>query len=42
MRDFKDNCYLSVKVTLNRCVFRADLKYSRDEVFLIFKCTISI
>jgi len=32
---FKYNYYLSVKTTLNRCVFRMDLKYSRDDAFLI-------
>ena len=30
--DLKDNNYLSVKATLNRCVFRRDL---RDDTFLI-------
>jgi len=25
-----------VKATLNRCVFRRDLKFSRDDAFLIF------
>ena len=33
--DLKDNNYLSVKATLNRYVFRQDLKFSRDETFLI-------
>ena len=28
--DLKDNNYLSVKATLNRCVFRRDLKFPRD------------
>ena len=27
--------YLSVKVTLNRYVFRTDLRFSRDDAFLI-------
>ena len=34
--DLKDNNYLSVKATLNRCVFRRNLKFSRDDAFLIF------
>jgi len=33
--DLKDNNYLSVKTTLNRCVFRMDLKFSREDAFLI-------
>jgi hypothetical protein len=33
--NLKDNNYLSVKVTLNRCVFRRDLKFSIDDTFLI-------
>jgi len=33
--DLKDNNYLSVKATLNMCIFRKDLKYSRDDTFLI-------
>ena len=33
--DLKDNNYLSVKATLNRCVFRRDLKFLRDDAFLI-------
>jgi len=33
-------CYLFVKATLNRCVFRMDLKFSRDDVFLIFACNL--
>jgi len=36
IRDLKDNNYLSVKATLNRCVFRRDLKFPRDDAFLIF------
>jgi len=35
IRDLKDKNYLSVKATLNRCVFRKDLKVSRDDGFLI-------
>ena len=35
IRDLKDNNYFSVKVTLNRCVFRKDLTFSRDDAFLI-------
>ena len=34
--DLTDNNYLSVKTTLNRCVFRRDLRISRDDAFLIF------
>ena len=34
--DLKYNYYFSVKATLNRCVFRRDLKFSRDDAFLIF------
>ena len=34
--DLKDNNYLSEKATLNRCVFRRDLKFPRDDAFLIF------
>ena len=34
--DLKDNNYLSVKATLNRSVFRRDLKFPRDDAFLIF------
>jgi len=34
--DLKDNNYLSMKATLNRCVFRTDLKFPRDDAFLIF------
>ena len=33
--DLKDNNYLSVKATLNKCIFRTDLKFSRDNTFLI-------
>ena len=33
--DLKDNNYLSMKATLSKCVFRKDLKYSRDDAFLI-------
>jgi len=33
IRDLKYNYYLSVKATLNRCVF--NLKFSRDDAFLI-------
>ena len=33
--DLKDNNYLSVKATLNRCVFRTGLKFSREDAFLI-------
>jgi len=33
--DLKDNNYLSVKPTLNRCIFRRDLKFSRDNASLI-------
>ena len=29
--DLKDTNYLSTKATLNRCVFRRDLKFSRDD-----------
>ena len=32
--DLKDNYYLSVKATLNRFVFKMDLKFSRDDPFL--------
>ena len=32
--DLKDNNYLSVKAMLNRCVFRRDFKFSRDNIFL--------
>ena len=35
IKDLKDNNYLSVKATLNRCVFRRYLKFSRDDTFLI-------
>ena len=35
VRDLKDNYYLSVKATLNRCVFRTVLKFSRDDSFII-------
>ena len=34
--DLKDNNYISVKAALNRCVFRTDLKFPRDDAFLIF------
>ena len=34
--DLKDNNYLSVKATLNMCIFRIDLKVSSDDAFLIF------
>ena len=34
--DLTDNNYLSVKTTLNRCVFRRDLKFPRDDAPLIF------
>ena len=33
IRDLKDNNYLTVKA--NRCVFRTDLTFSRDDTFLI-------
>jgi len=33
--DLKDNNYFSVKATLNRCVFRRDLRFSREDTFLI-------
>jgi len=33
--DSKDNNYLSLKATLNRCVFKTDLKFSKDNAFLI-------
>jgi len=33
MYDLKHNNYLSVKATLNRCVFRRDLKFSEDDAF---------
>ena len=36
IRDLKDNYYLSVKATLNRCGFRMDLKLSRYNLFLIY------
>jgi len=50
IRDLKDNYYLSVQATLNRCVFRTGLNFSRDNIFLISagnldcdtKCTITI
>ena len=29
IRDLKDNYYLSMKATLNMCVFRTDLKFSK-------------
>ena len=32
----KNNYYLLVKATLNRCVFRTYLKFSRDDAFPIF------
>ena len=32
--DLKDNNYLSVKATLNRC-FRRNIQFSRDDAFLI-------
>ena len=35
IRDVKHNYCLSVKATLNRCIFRTDLKFSRDNAFLI-------
>jgi len=35
MIDLKDNYSFSVKETTNRCVFRTDLKVSRDDPFLI-------
>jgi len=35
IRNKKDGYYLSVKVILNRCVFKTDLKFSRDNTFLI-------
>ena len=35
IRDLTDNYYLSVKATLNRCVFKTDLNLSRDDAFLI-------
>jgi len=35
--DLKDSNYLSVKTTLNRCVFRRDLKCSRDDGNLFHK-----
>jgi len=38
IRDLKDtylSYYLSVKETLNRCVFKMDLKFSSDDAFLI-------
>ena len=28
--------FISVKAISNRCVFRTDLKFSRDDAFLIF------
>jgi len=34
-RYLKDNYYLSVKASLNRCVFRMNYKFSRDDAFLI-------
>jgi len=33
--DLKENNYLSVKATLNMCVFRREFKFSRDDAFLI-------
>jgi len=33
--DLEHNYYISVKTTLNRFVFRIDLKFSRDDAFLI-------
>ena len=33
--DLKDSYYLSVKATLNKFVLRTDLKFSRDDAFLI-------
>jgi len=33
--DLKDTNYLQVKATLNRCVFRANFKFSKDDAFLI-------
>jgi len=35
IRDLNDNCYLFVKATLNRCVYRTDLNFSRDEAFIM-------
>ena len=35
MKYLKDNYYLSVKATFNRCVLRMDLTFSRDDAFLI-------
>jgi len=34
MRELKDYC-LSVKATLNSCVFRTALEFSRDDTFII-------
>ena len=33
IRDLKDSYYLSMKTTLNRCVFRTDLKFSKDDTY---------
>jgi len=33
--DLKDIYFLPLKATFNRCAFRMDLKFSRDDAFLI-------